>query len=451
MASADTIVAIATAPGRGGVGIVRVSGPKAQEIAAACTAKQLQPRHASHCDFLNADQQCIDQGLALIFSAPNSFTGEDVFEFQGHGGPVLLDMIVERCIELGARPARPGEFSERAFLNDKLDLTQAEAIADLIDASSREAAKQAVNSLRGAFAEQIDKLVDELTHLRMYVESAIDFPEEEIDFLSDGVVESKLNKVLAHFAEVLNKAQQGSTLREGMKVVLAGKPNAGKSTLLNALAEKEVAIVTDIEGTTRDTLTEHIHINGMPLHLTDTAGIRDTDNEVERIGIERAWAAIESADRILLLVDASAWSDRQLHADWPEFFEREQLKHKLSLVFNKIDLCRETPSSSDQIPSFQLSAKDGTGLEQLRQHLLDTMGLSTLAEGGFSARRRHLDALKRAQELCQHGLLQLEHFCAGELLAEDLRQAQEALGEITGRVSPDTLLGQIFSSFCIGK
>ncbi|WP_370980521.1 tRNA uridine-5-carboxymethylaminomethyl(34) synthesis GTPase MnmE [Agaribacterium sp. ZY112] len=450
MSDQDTICAIATAPGRGGVGIVRVSGPDASRIAKLCTKRELKTRYATHCDFYS-NNSVIDQGIAIFFQNPHSFTGEDVFEFQGHGGPVLLDMVVERCLQLGARLARPGEFSERAFLNDKLDLTQAEAIADLIDASSRQAAQQAMNSLKGAFAKEIDYLVEQLTHLRIYVESAIDFPEEEIDFLSDGIVESKMNDLLKHFAVVQEKAKQGSTLREGMKVVLAGKPNAGKSTLLNALAEKEVAIVTDIAGTTRDTLTEHIHINGMPLHLTDTAGIRETDNEVEQIGIQRAWKAIEEADRILLLIDSNTWSEQEIHEQWPDFFANSELKNKLSLVFNKVDLCTQAPKSSDQVPSFQLSAKQGSGLEELRQHLLDTMGLSSTTEGGFSARRRHLDALQRAYELCEAGMLQLKTLCAGELLAEDLRQAQEALGEITGRLSPDALLGKIFSSFCIGK
>lgn len=454
MNNIDTICAIATAPGRGGVGIVRVSGPLAKTIGELCVQQSLTPRYAHFCDF-HSNESVIDQGIALYFKAPHSFTGEEVFEFQGHGGPVILDLIVNRCLELGTRLARPGEFSERAFLNDKMDLTQAEAIADLIDANSKSAALQALNSLRGAFANEINILLEALTHLRLYVESSIDFPEEEIDFLNDGIVEKKLDALLEQTQRVFKQAQQGSIMREGMHVALAGEPNAGKSTLLNALSEKDAAIVTEIAGTTRDTLTEHIHINGMPLHITDTAGIRETDNTVEKIGIERAWKAIESANRILLLIDARAFDSMQIKTQWKEFFEHDTRFKKLTLIVNKIDLCDEGllthMQSTLPLPIIALSAKEGTGIEKLKSHLLDTMGVDNLSEGSFSARRRHLDALQRALQHLNEGHSQLTGASAGELLAEDLRLAQEALGEITGKLSADELLGKIFSSFCIGK
>jgi tRNA modification GTPase len=348
--------------------------------------------------------------------------------------------------------AAPGEFSERAFLNDKIDLTQAEAIADLIDANSKQAARQALNSLKGAFAEEINVLLERLTHLRLYVESAIDFPEEEIDFLGDGIVSEKLNDLLRQVAEVNRKAKQGAAIREGMHVVLAGKPNAGKSTLLNALAEREIAIVTDIEGTTRDTITEHIHINGMPLHITDTAGIRETDNKVEQIGIERAWQAINKADKLLLLVDAAEYDEKKIKLDWSDFFDKPELHNKLSIIINKIDLVQNAQFDVIETTShFPISAKTGLGVDELRESLCRSMGLENLNEGSFSARRRHLDALARCQSLLEQGQVQLELSAAGELLAEDLRQAQEALGEITGKFSADDLLGKIFSSFCIGK
>ena len=464
---APTICAIATAPGRGGVGIVRVSGPLSRNIARQATGIELKERHAHLCSVITKNKQELDQGIALFFKGPHSFTGEDVFEFQGHGGPVVLDLIVKRFIELGATLAKPGEFSERAFLNDKIDLTQAEAIADLINASSVQAAQNALHSLKGEFAQHIDKLVEELTHLRLYVESAIDFPEEEIDFLVDGVVTEKLKAIVEQTLRVFKLAEQGSLMREGMKVVLAGKPNAGKSTLLNALAERDVAIVTDIEGTTRDALTEHIHINGMPLHITDTAGIRETENEVERIGIERAWRAIHDSDQILLLADARELeSERallQLQKEWPDFFLEPELKSKLTIVINKIDLANKKSNDSklnfgntdkentDDLNLLFISAKSRQGLPELKDYLLKTMGLSHSTEGAFSARRRHLDALNSALDHLREAQNQLELHVAGELVAEDLRLAQNALGEITGKIHPDELLGKIFSSFCIGK
>lgn len=451
--SSTTICAIATAPGRGGVGIVRVSGPKAKLISEQATGFKLKDRYAHFCEVLNAENHTLDQGIAILFRGPHSFTGEDVFEFQGHGGPVILDLIIKRFLELGAVMAKPGEFSERAFLNDKIDLTQAEAIADLIEASSTQAAQNALHSLKGEFAQHIDHLVEQLTQLRLYVESAIDFPEEEIDFLSDGIVAKKLADVIDKTESIFSLAQQGAVLREGMKVVLAGKPNAGKSTLLNALAEREVAIVTDIAGTTRDTLTEHIHIDGMPLHITDTAGIRETSNEVERIGIERAWQAINDSNQILLLVDAAEFNSTHIQGEWPDFFERPELHSKLTIVINKVDLSSDelVTSEFDSDRLLRISAKSGFGLDQLKSHLLNTMGLTNLNESTFSARRRHLDALNKALDFMLQARSQLELSAAGELVAEDLRVAQDLLGEITGKLHPDDLLGKIFSSFCIGK
>ncbi len=450
--SQDTICAIATPPGFGGVSILRISGPKSAEIAAKITKNKLTPRKAHYCEFRSSSGDALDQGIALYFPNPHSFTGEDVLELQGHGGPVIMDLLLREVISLGARQANPGEFSERAFLNDKLDLTQAEAIADLIEASSEHAAKNALNSLNGRFSEKIDQLVDHLIQLRMYVESAIDFPEEEIDFLSDGKVSTDLDALLVEIKEVLVNAQQGVLLKEGMKVVIAGRPNAGKSSLLNCLAEKDIAIVTNIAGTTRDVLKEHIHIDGMPLHIIDTAGLRDSPDEVEKIGIERAWKEIRASDRILLIVDSSDSNQLKLHEHWPEFLGDQNLKQKTSIVFNKID-----KSGIDKLDEFIeyekifISAKNNIGIEQLRTHLKSIMGYKNTTEGGFSARRRHITSLEKAKDALINGQIQLEQFSAGELLAEDLRLAQEYLGEITGKFSSDDLLGEIFSSFCIGK
>lgn len=452
MVISETICAVATAPGRGGVGIVRVSGPLAKHISGQITQNNLFTRKATYCEFHGENHQILDQGIAIFFEGPHSFTGEDIVEFQGHGGPVVLDTIVERCLKLGARLARPGEFSERAFLNDKMDLTQAEAIADLINASSKQAATQALNSLRGAFAQEIEKLFNQLTQLRLYVESAIDFPEEEIDFLADGAVQNKLQALLGGTHNVLLQAKQGSIIRDGMKVVLAGQPNAGKSTLLNALAQKDIAIVTDVAGTTRDTLTEHIHIDGMPLHITDTAGLRDTDDHVEKIGIDRAWQAIDNADRILLLIDASEFQHANQQQQWAAFFDDKRYRSKLTLVLTKVDLTPiETLEPVNDIVTIPLSVPIGLGLQALKRHLLSTMGIENTLESNFSARRRHLDALKRCLTHLEQGKEQLEQASAGELLAEELRLAQDALGEITGKLSSDDLLGKIFSSFCIGK
>ncbi|WAH58818.1 tRNA uridine-5-carboxymethylaminomethyl(34) synthesis GTPase MnmE [Pseudomonas silvicola] len=451
----ETIAAIATAQGRGGVGIVRISGPLASAAAQAIAGRQLTPRHAHYGPMRSADGDVIDEGLALYFPGPNSFTGEDVLELQGHGGPVVLDMLLQRCLELGCRLARPGEFSERAFLNDKLDLAQAEAIADLIEASSAQAARNAVRSLQGAFSRRVDNLTEKLIALRIYVEAAIDFPEEEIDFLADGHVLSMLDDVRDNLSTVMREAGQGALLRDGMTVVIAGRPNAGKSSLLNLLAGREAAIVTDIAGTTRDILREHIHIDGMPLHVVDTAGLRDTDDQVEKIGVERALKAIGEADRVLLVVDATAPEASDPFALWPEFLETRPAMAKVTLIRNKADLTGEPvdmQQSADGHVTISLSAKDeGQGLGLLRDHLKACMGYEQTAESSFSARRRHLDALRHASTALEHGRDQLTLAGAGELLAEDLRQAQHALGEITGAFSSDDLLGRIFSSFCIGK
>ena len=451
---AETIAAVATAQGRGGVGIVRVSGPLASTLAQAICQRELQPRYAHYGPFFADAKQVLDEGLALYFPGPNSFTGEDVLELQGHGGPVVLDLLLRRCVQLGARLARPGEFSERAFLNDKLDLAQAEAIADLIEASSEQAARNALRSLQGEFSRRVHGLTERLISLRIYVEAAIDFPEEEIDFLADGHVLNLLDGVRADLAGVLREAGQGALLRDGMTVVIAGRPNAGKSSLLNALAGREAAIVTEIAGTTRDVLREHIHIDGMPLHVVDTAGLRNTEDQVERIGVERALRAIGEADRILLVVDATAPEADDPFALWPEFLDQRPDPAKVTLIRNKADLSGESvvlEVCNDGHVTISLSAKSTEGLDLLREHLKACMGYEQTSESSFSARRRHLEALHQASTHLEHGHAQLTLAGAGELLAEDLRMAQQALGEVTGAFSSDDLLGRIFSSFCIGK
>ncbi|AYH50155.1 MULTISPECIES: tRNA uridine-5-carboxymethylaminomethyl(34) synthesis GTPase MnmE [Dickeya] len=454
MSHTDTIVAQATPPGRGGVGILRISGRQASAVAQAVLGKLPKPRYADYLPFHDADGSVLDQGIALWFPGPNSFTGEDVLELQGHGGPVILDLLLRRVVALpDVRIARPGEFSERAFLNDKLDLAQAEAIADLIDASSEQAARSAVNSLQGVFSTRIHQLVEALTHLRIYVEAAIDFPDEEIDFLSDGKIEAMLNDVIGDLGAVRAEARQGSLLREGMKVVIAGRPNAGKSSLLNALAGRDAAIVTDIAGTTRDVLREHIHIDGMPLHIIDTAGLRDASDEVERIGIERAWQEIEQADRVLFMVDGTTTDAVEPAAIWPEFMARLPKTLPITVVRNKADVTGE-PLGIEDVNTYsliRLSARTGNGVDLLRDHLKQSMGFTSNTEGGFLARRRHLQALEQAAQHLQQGHEQLVGAYAGELLAEELRLAQQALSEITGEFTSDDLLGRIFSSFCIGK
>ena len=450
----DTIVAQATAPGRGGVGIVRVSGPAAEQVAEIVLGKLPRVRYAEYLPFKDEQGQVLDQGIALLFKAPNSFTGEDVLELQGHGGPVIMDMLIRRILKIdGIRPARPGEFSERAFINDKLDLAQAEAIADLIEASSEQAARSAMHSLQGQFSSKIQQLVESLIRLRIYVEAAIDFPDEEIDFLSDGKVAGDLYSIMSELDDVRGEAKQGALLREGMKVVIAGRPNAGKSSLLNALAGRESAIVTEIAGTTRDVLREHIHLDGMPLHIIDTAGLRDTQDKVEQIGIERAWAEIEQADRVLFMVDGTTTDAIDPREIWPEFVDRLPKNIGLTVIRNKADLTGEDLEPSQELGHavYRISAKTELGLPALREHLKQCMGFQGNTEGGFMARRRHLDALERAAERLLVAKEQLEVFVAGELVAEELRLAQESLSEITGEFSSDDLLGRIFSSFCIGK
>ena len=453
----DTIVAQATAPGRGGVGIIRVSGPNTKSVAKAILGKVPKIRKAEYLPFNDLKGEMIDQGIALYFREPNSFTGEDILELQGHGGPVILDMLLKEIVSLnGIRMANPGEFSEQAFLNDKMDLTQAEAIADLINSTSEQAAKCALHSMKGDFSKLINQLVDDTIHLRMYVEASIDFPEEEIDFLADEKVVNNLKAIINQVKHVQKKAQQGAIIREGMRVVIAGRPNAGKSSLLNALSGKDSAIVTDIAGTTRDVLREHIHIDGMPLHIIDTAGLRESPDKVEQIGIERAWQEINQADRVLLVIDATQCNQNPREL-WPEFFEKLPENIGLTIIKNKADVAGlasiidESFDSHNNHPTITLSAKTGDGVNLLTDHLKAIMGYQGNSEGSFMARRRHLSALDQAYHHLITGLEQLEAYVAGEILAEELRLCQQALNNITGEFTNDDLLGEIFSSFCIGK
>ncbi|MDO9759009.1 tRNA uridine-5-carboxymethylaminomethyl(34) synthesis GTPase MnmE [Glaesserella parasuis] len=450
----ETITAQATPIGRGGIGILRVSGPLATEVAQAVLGKCPKPRIADYLPFKDEDGTVLDQGIALFFKAPHSFTGEDVLELQGHGGQVILDLLLNRILKVkGVRIARAGEFSEQAFLNNKLDLAQAEAIADLIDATSEQAARSALKSLQGEFSNKINELVDSVIYLRTYVEAAIDFPDEEIDFLADGKIEAKLNEIIAQLANVRQEAKQGTILREGMKVVIAGKPNAGKSSLLNALAGREAAIVTDIAGTTRDVLREHIHIDGMPLHIIDTAGLREASDEVEKIGIKRAWDEIEQADLVLLMIDSNESQADSFQQEWATFLAKLPKNIPVTVIRNKVDLTGEAGSlvQADNFTVIRLSAQTKVGVDLLREHLKKSMGYQSSTEGGFIARRRHLVALETAAEHLERGHIQLTQFYAGELLAEELRMVQNALSEITGQFTSDDLLGNIFSSFCIGK
>jgi len=444
--STDTIAAIATPPGRGGIGIVRISGPAVGALMQALLGLTLPPRHAHFGSFLDTDGGTLDRGLALYFPTPHSFTGEDVLELHAHGSPVALDVLLRRTLRLGARLARPGEFSERAFLNGKIDLAQAEAIADLIESSTEQAARSASRSLQGEFSRRVHALVESLIHLRLYVEAAIDFSDEEIDFLSEGGIEEQLAGLLADLERIRYSARQGCLLREGMTVVIAGLPNAGKSSLLNHLAGREAAIVTEVAGTTRDLLREHIQIDGMPLHVVDTAGLRDSEDPVEQEGVRRARTAIAHADRVLLMID-----DRH-----PE--EGESLlstlppELPLTRLYNKIDLSLRPAGlyETEEGAEVRLSVKTGAGLEDLLRHLKACMGYDSEAGDVFIARRRHLDALARAHEVLDFALSALR-LRAAELLAEDLRAAQNALSEITGEFTNDDLLGRIFASFCIGK
>lgn len=449
MSEQDTIVAIATAAGRGGLGIVRVSGSKVATIASGLLGLVPKPRVATSRVFRDRDGNAIDSGLALFFPAPHSFTGEDVLELHAHGSPVVLDLLTARALELGARLAEPGEFSRRAFINNKIDLAEAEAIADLIDSASAQAARAAVRSLQGEFSKRIHALVEALIATRMYVEAAIDFPEEEIDFLADESLRLRFAELLARLEEITATARQGALLRDGMTVVIAGKPNAGKSSLLNALAGYEAAIVTPIAGTTRDVLRERIHVDGMPLHVIDTAGLRDSEDVVEMEGVRRARAAMTSADRILYIIDST-----ELPAQPELSNELGALPQKVpvTLVLNKIDLLKQAATIESGEPArVHVSVCTGAGLDLLRTHLKECMGYHSEEAGTLSARRRHLDALARAHANVHAAERLLAERRAGELVAEELRQAQQHLGEITGEFSSDELLGRIFSSFCIGK
>jgi len=450
MTRADTIVAAATPPGRGGVGIVRISGPKTPEIAAVMLGELPKPRYLTFARFMDAQGQPIDAGLAVFFQSPHSYTGEHVLELHGHGGPLVMEAVIARALELGARRAHAGEFTQRAYLNDKLDLTQAEAIADLIDAGSREALQAAMRSLQGEFSAMVQGLTEAITDLRTYVEAAIDFPEEEIDFLADRDFTERIQTVRDHFGGVEQSARQGRLLRDGMTVVIAGRPNAGKSSLLNRLAGYDAAIVTPVPGTTRDVLRERIALDGMPLHVLDTAGLRDSRDEVEEEGIRRAQAEMRKADRVLFVIDASTDPDGRSFAE-----ERGRLPADVpvTLVFNKCDLGVRI-SLADTIsgpPRVTISALNGEGLDVLRAHLKSCMGYGTLEAGTVSARQRHLDALARARRRVEEAARLLTEERAGELVAEELREAQQALGEITGEVTTEDLLGRIFSGFCIGK
>lgn len=448
MQPVDTIAAVATPQGRGSVGIVRISGPACRDIADALLDSMPSPRQARFKPFLDQDRTVIDSGLAIFFPKPHSFTGEDVLELQGHGGPVVMDLLLKRTLQLGARLARPGEFSERAFLNGKLDLVQAEAIADLIDAESQAAARSATRTLQGAFSNKIDRLVESLIELRLYVESAIDFPEEEIDYLTCSNVSERLHSILDEIESTRQSAHSGRLLRDGLTLVIAGRPNSGKSSLLNALAGAEAAIVTDIPGTTRDLLRERITIDGMPLHIIDTAGLRESHDPVEAEGIRRAKKEIEQADRVLWVFDNST-DPHHLAID------RDQLPKgvPVTLIRNKIDIAGNTPGIFEDESEVEvaLSATRGDGIDLLTAHLKQCVGYRYLGEGDFIARRRHLDALERAIGHLRQGELSLQRDQAGELLAEDLRLAQQSLSEITGEFTADDLLGRIFSSFCIGK
>ncbi|MFB6435049.1 MAG: tRNA uridine-5-carboxymethylaminomethyl(34) synthesis GTPase MnmE [Candidatus Malihini olakiniferum] len=457
MSHTDTIVAQATPSGRGAVGILRVSGQQAADVAQALLGKLPKPRYADYLPFRDADGRTLDQGIAIWFPGPNAFTGEDVLELQGHGSPVILDLLMQRILALpGLRIARPGEFSERAFLNDKLDLAQAESIADLISSSSEQAARSALNSLQGAFSTRIHHLVEALIQLRLYVEAAIEFPdEEEIECLSNSKIKAELNDVIAELGGVQAEAHNSRLLQEGMKVVIAGRPNAGKSSLLNALAGREAAIVSAIAGTTRDVLREYIHIDGMPLHIIDTAGLRDANDEIERIGIERAWQEIEQADRVLFIVDSTTTDATSPAEIWPEFMARlPTTTLPITVVRNKADITGETQKIEEMNTHslICLSAKTGDSIDILRNHLKQSMGFISNTEGAFLARRRHLQALETAAQHLEQGKDQLVNSAyASELLAEELRLAQQALSQVTGKVTSDDLLNQIFSSFCIGK
>lgn len=442
----DTIAAIATASGSGGIGVVRVSGPAVVQIAGAILGVCPKPRYAAYLPFLDADGLTLDQGIAIYYAAPNSYTGEDVLELQAHGGQALLQILLMRCLSLGARQAEPGEFTRRAYLNEKMDLAQAEAVADVINAATSEAARSAMRSLSGEFSNRINVLLQRLIELRMFVEACLDFPEEEIDFISQGNVKKKIEDVQAELQKIYNEAKQGNLLREGLTVVLVGQPNVGKSSLINQLAADDIAIVTSIAGTTRDTIKSAIQINGIPLHVVDTAGLRETEDEIEQFGIARTWRALESANIALLLVDAAHGITEveksileRLPSDLPKIW-----------VHNKIDLAKKSPfvEDLDGEAHIHLSAKTGDGVNLLRETLLKIVGWQSTSEGVFMARTRHLDAIKQVEQFLQSAMAAIEQ---SEIVAENLRMAQDALSSVTGEFTPDDLLGEIFSKFCIGK
>ena len=444
MPGSDTIAAIATPPGIGGIGIVRISGPQALTIGNSLIAGKLQKNHVRFRKFLDATGQTLDHGLCFYCQAPHSFSGEDVVEIQGHGGPVLLDMLLERVCELGARLARAGEFSERAFLNGKVDLAQAEAIADLIESGSRAAAKAAMRSLEGQFSTQIHELVDDIINLRAYIEAELDFAEEEIDFLADSSVADQLQSSLDKLQKIIRQAEDGRVLNEGLTIAIAGLPNAGKSSLFNYLAGYEAAIVTDIAGTTRDVVREHVSLNGIPLRINDTAGLRDSDNPVEKEGVKRAWQEIATADRVLLLVDASVGMTEE-----DESIARRLEPNSPSLIYSKSDLVNE--SSLKNAEALYISTVSGEGMEALKHLILGNFHDYNQDNKTIMARRRHVDALIRARDSLQQAGQVLADTSSAELVAEDLRIAQLCLNEITGEFTPENLLGRIFSSFCIGK
>jgi tRNA modification GTPase len=453
VAVSDTIAAIASAPGRGAVGVIRVSGPGVPQIAESIIGHLPPPRLAQVADFLAGDGEWLDRGLALYFPAPASYTGEHVLELQGHGGVLVLDSLLKRLLELGCRTARPGEFSERAFLNGKIDIAQAEAIADLIDADSIAAARAAVRSLQGEFSAHVHDLQAQITELRTLVEAAIDFPDEELDFVPGSVLGDRVAKIFIGFDDISASARQGALLREGLNVVIAGKPNAGKSSLLNKLVGDDIAIVTDQPGTTRDVLRQQVHIDGLPVNLVDTAGLRSAADAVEAEGVRRALAVLKKADRVLYVLDAAAPLAQSSASDLAAELDELPQDVPVTLIFNKIDLsgAQAHIDESRDPPQVFLSAKSGAGLDLLRTHLKNRAGFNSGDSGVFSARRRHLDALDRAKSCVIQAAQTLTATRAFELFAEELRRAQLALGEITGEFSSDDLLGEIFSSFCIGK
>jgi len=456
---ADTICAIATPSGRGGVGVIRLSGPQSLEIASQLYAPLPSPRKASLRSLPDASGEVIDEGLVIVFPHPHSFTGEDVVEIQSHGSPVVLKLILDSLLAKGARLAEPGEFSKRAYLNDRIDLVQAEAIADLIEASTEQAARAAQVSLQGVFSEQINTLVHDLVELRIYVEASLDFPDEDVDFLADGQVAQKANELLSRLEALAAQARQGERLTSGARIALVGEPNAGKSSLLNALAERDAAIVTELAGTTRDVVTEHINLSGVPVSIADTAGLRETTDPVESMGIERAAQEMNHADLIVWLIDGRSVGGEvvdqetlmhhpvaaQLRKDYPQL----QAFDRVLPVINKVDLLSIEPGFQHGVVT--VSAKTGEGLEALKKVIAERLGVLDLGEGVFSARARHLDALSQAQQALEQGVGEINQTGSGELLAESLREAAQALGEITGHMTADELLGRIFSSFCIGK